>query len=36
MATQKEDQKLALKTDYRLMQVKSFAECCILQHFRPS
>ena len=36
---QKEDQKLAFKTDYRLMQVKSSAECSkgsILQYFRPS
>ena len=31
----KEDQKLAFKTNYCLMQVKSIAEC-ILQHFRPS
>ena len=36
--TQKEDQ-LIFKTDYRLMQVKSIAECfngSILQYFRPS
>ena len=26
-ATQKEDQKLVFKTNYRLMQVKSIAEC---------
>ena len=26
-ATHKEDQKLVLKTDYRLMHVKSIAEC---------
>ena len=35
----KEEQKLVLKTDYRLMQVKSIAECSdgsILQYFRPS
>ena len=35
----KEDQKLVFKTDYRLMQVKSIAECSkgnILQSFRPS
>ena len=28
--------KKRAKTDYRLMQVKSIAECSILQHFRPS
>ena len=27
METQKEDQKLVFKTDYRLMKVKSIAEC---------
>ena len=27
LATQKEDQKLVFKTDYRFMQVKSIAEC---------
>ena len=27
MATQKEKQKLVFKTDYRLMQVKSVAQC---------
>ena len=32
MATQKEDQKLVFKTDYRLMQVKSIAECSLLEH----
>ena len=35
----KEDQKLVFKTNYRLMQVKSIAECStgsILQYFRPS
>ena len=35
-ATQKENQKLAFKTDYRLMQVQSFEECSkeiILQYF---
>ena len=35
----KRDQKLAFKTHYRLMQVKSIAECShwsILQYFRPS
>ena len=34
-----EDQKLLFKTAYRLMQVKSIAECSkgsILQYFRPS
>ena len=39
MATQKDDQKLVFKTDYRLMHVKSIAECSkgsILQYFRPS
>ena len=38
MATQK-DRKLVFKTNYRLMQVKSIAECSegsILQYFRPS
>ena len=33
------DRKLVFKTDYRLMQVKSIAECSkgsILQYFRPS
>ena len=33
------DQKLVFKTNYRLMQVKSIAECSkgsILQYFRPS
>ena len=30
MATQKEDQKLVFKINYRLMQVKSIAEC--LEH----
>ena len=29
LATQKEDQKLVFKTDYRLMQVKSIAECSL-------
>ena len=36
---QKEHQKLVFNTDYRLMQVKSIAECSkgsILQYFRPS
>ena len=35
----KKDQKLAFKTNYLLMQVKSIAECSrgsILQYFRPS
>ena len=35
----KEDQKLVFKTNYRLMQVKSIAECSrgsILQYFQPS
>ena len=35
----KKDQKCFFKTDYRLMQVKSIAECSkgsILQYFRPS
>ena len=35
----KRRQKLVFKTDYRLMQVKSIAECSkgsILQYFRPS
>ena len=35
----KEDQKLVFKTDNRLIQVKSIAECSngsILQYFRPS
>ena len=35
----KKDQKLGFQTDYRLMQVKSIAECSnrsILQYFRPS
>ena len=35
----KRRQKLIFKTDYRLMQVKSIAECSkgrILQYFRPS
>ena len=35
----KKDQKLVFKTNYRLMQVKSIAECSngsILQYFRPS
>ena len=35
----KQDQKLDFKTDYRLMQVKSIAECSkgsILQYFLPS
>ena len=39
MATKKEDQKLVFKTDHRLMQVKSTAECSkgsILQYFRPT
>ena len=32
----KADQKFVFKTDYRLMQVKSIAECSsILQYFRP-
>ena len=34
--TQKEDQKLVFNTNYRLMQVKSIAECSpwsILQYF---
>ena len=36
MATQK-DQKIVFNTIYRLMQVKSIAECrSILQYFRPS
>ena len=35
-ATQNEDQKLVFKTDFRLMQVKSFAEGSSLQYFRPS
>ena len=33
------DQKLVIKTNYRLMQVKSIAECSkgsILQYFQPS
>ena len=33
------DQKLVFKANYRLMQVKSIAECAkghILQYFRPS
>ena len=33
------DQKLGFKTNYRLMQVKSIAECSngsILQYFQPS
>ena len=37
--TQKEDQKLVFKRDYRLIQVKRIAECSpwnILQCFRPS
>ena len=37
MATQKEDKKLAFKTDDRLMQVKSIVECsAFLQYLRPS
>ena len=32
----KEGQELVLKTDYRLMQVKSIAEESLLQYFRPS
>ena len=28
--------KIVFKADYRLMQVGSIAECCILQYFRPS
>ena len=35
----KRRQKIGFKTDYRLMQVKSIAECSkgsILQNFRPS
>ena len=35
----KKDRKLVFKTNYRLMQVKSIAECSkgsILQYFRPS
>ena len=39
MAAQKDDQILVFKTAYRLMQVKSIAECSmgsILQYFRPS
>ena len=39
MATQNEHQKLIFITDYRLMQVKSIAECSkgsILQYFQPS
>ena len=35
----KEDQKLVFKTDYRLLHVKSIAECpkgSILQYFRPA
>ena len=38
-SAQKDDQKLVFKTDYRLMQVKSIAECSngsILQYFRSS
>ena len=37
-ATLKEDQILGFKTVYRLMQVKSIAECpkIILQYFRPT
>ena len=38
-STLKEDQKLFFKTDHRLMQVESIAECSngsILQYFRPS
>ena len=30
--SQKEDQKLVFKTDYRLMQVKSIAECSKREH----
>ena len=36
---EKNTQKLVFKTDHRLMQVNSIAECCnenILQYFRPS
>ena len=39
MATLKEDKNLVLKTKYRLMQVKSIAECSkwsLLRYFRPS
>ena len=39
VTTQTRDQQLVFKTDYRLMQVKSIAECSngsILQYFRPS
>ena len=32
MSTQKEDQKLVFKTDYRLMQVKNIAECSKREH----
>ena len=35
----KKDQKLAFKTDYHLLQVKSIAECSlwsILQYFWPA
>ena len=38
-ATLKKDQKLVVKTNFRLMQVKSIAECSkgsILQNFGPS
>ena len=37
-ATEKEHQKLVFNTDYRLMRVKSIAECSkgsTLQYFRP-
>ena len=36
---EKEDRKLIFKTNYRLIQVKSIAECSkwsILQYFQPS
>ena len=32
----KSRQKKVFKTDYRLMQAKSIAECSILQYFRPA
>ena len=38
-ATQNEHQKLVFNTDYRLMQVRSIAECSkgsILQYCRPT
>ena len=36
MATLKKDHKLFFKTNYRLMQVRSIAECSPLQYFLPS